>query len=422
MRAPIASVLALLLAGCDFFTLDDEQAGPRVIITPPGGLVTSERGGTASFTVALGEAPDADVSIPVSTSDPAEATASPGTLTFTAENWGEKTVTVSGVDDDLDDGDEQFTVVLEPAESAGFFAGTDPPDVAGVNEDDDAPAPPSTSPPATEPPPTQPPAEPPPATPPPPEPPPGARAGIAVAPTSGLRTTEAGGQAAFTVVLTAQPTADVTIGLASNRPSEGVADASSLTFTPSSWSTPQTVTVTGVDDAIAGVDQPFVIATGPAVSDDPRYAGLDAPDVRLTNEDDDEAGITVAPGGALVTSERGDSSALAIRLTSQPTADVHIPVASSRPDEGRVTVDTLTFTSLDWLVPKSVTLVGVNDDARDGDQPYSLVIGPAASDDPEYAGLDAPDVPATNVDDEARDSSGPGGGGGGNGSGNGGGD
>jgi hypothetical protein len=34
MRAPIASVLVLLLAGCDFFTLDDEQAGPRAIITP----------------------------------------------------------------------------------------------------------------------------------------------------------------------------------------------------------------------------------------------------------------------------------------------------------------------------------------------------------------------------------------------------
>ena len=38
-------------------------------------------------------------------------------------------------------------------------------------------------------------------------------AGITVTPTSGLTTTEAGGTATFTVVLTAQPTADVTIGL-----------------------------------------------------------------------------------------------------------------------------------------------------------------------------------------------------------------
>ena len=37
-------------------------------------------------------------------------------------------------------------------------------------------------------------------------------AGITVAPTSGLVTTEAGGAATFTVVLNAQPTADVTIG------------------------------------------------------------------------------------------------------------------------------------------------------------------------------------------------------------------
>lgn len=405
-------MLALLLAGCDFFTLDDEESGPRVLVRPSNGLVTSERGGTASFTVSLGEAPDADVSIPVSTDKPGEATASPGTLTFTTQDWAEKTVTVSGVDDAVDDGDESFSVILEPAESAGFYAGMDPPDVAGVNEDDDAPA--SAPPPATEPPPAAPsPAEPPPAAPPPAEPPPAGTAGITVAPTSGLRTTEAGGQATFTVVLTAEPTADVTVGLASNRPSEGVADVATLTFTPSNWSTPQTVTVTGVDDAIAGVDQPFVIATGPAVSNDPRYAGFDPPDVRLMNEDDDEAGFVVAPTGGLVTSERGDSATFAIRLTSQPTAEVQVPIASSRPAEGRVTEETLTFTSLDWLVPKAVTVVGVNDDARDGDQPYEVVVGPAVSDDPEYAGLDAPDVAATNVDDDAAGNGGGGGGGGG---------
>ena len=36
--------------------------------------------------------------------------------------------------------------------------------------------------------------------------------GITVTPTSGLTTTEAGGTATFTVVLTTQPTANVTIG------------------------------------------------------------------------------------------------------------------------------------------------------------------------------------------------------------------
>ena len=46
-------------------------------------------------------------------------------------------------------------------------------------------------------------------------------AGITVSPTSGLVTTEAGGTATFTVVLTSQPTADVTIGLTSSDTTEG---------------------------------------------------------------------------------------------------------------------------------------------------------------------------------------------------------
>ena len=45
--------------------------------------------------------------------------------------------------------------------------------------------------------------------------------GITVTPISGLTTTEAGGTATFTVVLTTQPTADVTIGLSSSDTTEG---------------------------------------------------------------------------------------------------------------------------------------------------------------------------------------------------------
>jgi hypothetical protein len=299
--------------------------------------------------------------------------------------------------------------VVSPVESCGFYGGVDPPDVEVMNQDDDEspPADPGTPPPGPGTPPPDPGTPPPdPGTPPPPDPgtppPEPGTAGITVTPTSDLRTTEAGGQATFTVVLTGAPTADVTIGLASNRPTEGVADVSSLTFTPANWDAPQTVTVTGVDDAIAGVDQPFIIVTGPAVSSDPRYAGLDAPDVRLMNEDDDEAGVIVTPTAGLVTSESGDAATFAIRLTSQPTANVTIPVATSRTDEGRLTTEGVTFTALDWLVPQTVTVVGVDDNPRDGNQPYEVITGPAISEDPEYAGLDAADVSVTNVDDEGR--------------------
>src|SRR5690348_3838531 len=56
----------------------------------------------------------------------------------------------------------------------------------------------------------------------------GGTAGIKVDPKAGLVTSEAGGQAMFSVVLTARPSADVTIGLSSSDTGEGTLKVSSL--------------------------------------------------------------------------------------------------------------------------------------------------------------------------------------------------
>src|SRR5262245_43113238 len=72
-------------------------------------------------------------------------------------------------------------------------------------------------------------------------------AGFAISPNGGLTTTESGANATFTVALTCAPAADVTIGLGSSDPAEGVPTAASLTFTAANWSTPQVVSVEGVD-------------------------------------------------------------------------------------------------------------------------------------------------------------------------------
>ena len=87
-------------------------------------------------------------------------------------------------------------------------------------------------------------------------------AGISVTPTAGLSTTENGGTATFNVVLTNVPTANVTIGLSSSDTSEGTISTNSVTFTPANFSTPQTVTVTGVDDLFVDGPVPFTIITG----------------------------------------------------------------------------------------------------------------------------------------------------------------
>ena len=58
------------------------------------------------------------------------------------------------------------------------------------------------------------------------------------------------------MVLTTQPTADVTIALSSSDTTEGTVSPASLTFTTANWNVAQTVTVTGVDDALVdGADR-----------------------------------------------------------------------------------------------------------------------------------------------------------------------
>src|SRR2546422_738762 len=108
-------------------------------------------------------------------------------------------------------------------------------------------------------------------------------AGITVIPTSGLTTTEGGGTATFTVVLTSQPTANVTIGLSSNDLTEGTVAPVSLTFTTANWNAAQTVTVTGVDDLVQDGNIAYSIVTAPAVSSDGDYNNMNASDVSVTN-------------------------------------------------------------------------------------------------------------------------------------------
>ena len=56
----------------------------------------------------------------------------------------------------------------------------------------------------------------------------------------------------------------------------------------------QTVTVTGVDDALVDGDVAYTIATT-VTSGDAIYAAINPADVAVTNTDNDAAGITVTP-------------------------------------------------------------------------------------------------------------------------------
>ena len=159
----------------------------------------------------------------------------------------------------------------------------------------------------------------------------------------------------------------MTIALSSSDTTEGTVSPASLTFTTANWNVAQTVTVTGVDDALDDGDVAYTIVTAAATSTDATYNGVNAADVAVTNTDNDAAGITVTPTAGLTTTEAGGTATFTVVLNTQPTADVTIALSSSDTTEGTVSPASLTFTTANWNVAQTVTVTGVDDAVDDGD-------------------------------------------------------
>ena len=193
--------------------LDDDAASVSVV-APVAGLETSEGGGVATFTVVLDSEPTADVTIDVKSSDKSEGTVSPASLTFTSDNWNTaQTVTVTGVDDDQDDGNQDYTILLAAAESTDAdYDGFDPADVTVSNTDDD-------------------------------------EALLVLSPEA--LTVDEGGEGTWTVALASEPAALVTVTVTGENDGAARVGSTSLTFTPADWNVAQNVTVSGLDDEAA---------------------------------------------------------------------------------------------------------------------------------------------------------------------------
>ena len=340
--------------------------GAGISVSPTSGLVTTEAGGTDTFDVVLDTQPSADVTIALSSSNAAEGGLSAASLTFTNSNWHmQQTVTVTGVDDDIDDGDVAYTVVTGAASSADpAYHGFNAADVSLTNSDDDD-------------------------------------AGISVSHAADLETTEAGGTASFEIVLDSEPTHSVTIALSSSDASEGALNKASVTFDAGDWDVPQTVIVTGVDDDATDGDIAYSAITAPATSGDPAYNGRNAADVPLTNLDDDVAGVTVSPTAGLTTTEAGAAAQFTVVLNTMPTHDVSISLASSDAGEGVTNVASLTFTPANWDDAQTVTVTGIDDSDIDGNVAYVVITGATLSTDDDYDDLAVSNVSLTNLDDDS---------------------
>lgn len=201
--------------------------------------------------------------VPVTATSGADYQAASGTVSFAA-NTTEKTISITTVNDQITEPDETLEIQLSNPSGAdsGDMVAT------GTIQDNDMP-------------------------------------GIVINPLAGLVTTENLGTANFTVKLNSRPTANVVIELKSDDETEGTVPATLLTFTPSNWSTAQTVRITGVNDSLIDGDIPYHIYVKSIATVDPNYAdpGLDTPLVNVTNRDND----AMAPGTIALVVDGNDS-------------------------------------------------------------------------------------------------------------------
>jgi len=129
----------------NMFISPSAPKGPGILVEPTKGLITTEAGGTANFSVVLKFQPIADVRIPIRSDNPTEGTASVSQLIFTPDNWNTaQTVTVTGINDNQPDGDRAYNIILDPAisnDASGSgnpfstpgYSGIDPQDVSVTN-------------------------------------------------------------------------------------------------------------------------------------------------------------------------------------------------------------------------------------------------------------------------------------------------
>jgi len=100
-----------------------------------GNLITSESGSSTTFTVALDAQPSAEVDVFITGNDPTEGSLSSDSLAFNPNNWNSpQTVTVTGVIDDLIDGDI-LTTLTARASNTGGYTGNETATINIINQD-----------------------------------------------------------------------------------------------------------------------------------------------------------------------------------------------------------------------------------------------------------------------------------------------
>ena len=300
--------------------------------------------GTGTYTVKLDGRPNGAVTIKLESVDPGVATVTPAELTFTPTNYATvQTVTVSGVNDRVDNSGGSRSTSVRHTPSGGGYDSTVPISVSVTVTDDE---------------------------------------GLRFVPAA-VTVGEAGGRASYTLQLTAEPTGNVTVALESSNTDVARVSPASVVFTSGNWATPQSVTVTGVDD---DVDNPGD-ARSATISHRPSGSGyLIVETVEVTVTDDDAAPSGIALTTNVQSVNEGDA-ARQITVTAAPvgtrfgTARTFIVQVGAGGDSATEGTDYVAVADFPLTIPAgaenataSFTLTPLDDPVFEGDEIITVTI------------------------------------------------
>jgi hypothetical protein len=163
-------------------------------------------------------------------------------------------------------------------------------------------------------------------------------------------TVNEGGSGTFTVRLAFQPSANVTVNVASTDTATASVTPATLTFTSATYATPQTVTVTGVEDVNVATNSATVNVSS---------AGLTTRSVTVTSPDNDTQAIVLTTTS--ITLAEGSSSTVGVSLAYQPSGNITVSLTTSNSSYGGISASTLAFTPADWNVAQSPTITTIED-------------------------------------------------------------
>lgn len=349
--------------------LDNDTAGILIQTLSPSPWLTSESGGSISFTVRLNSQPSSDVILSIFSLSPTEGQPSSSSMTFTASNWNtNQSLVVTGQDDSDIDGDKLYTVQLAVHSSLDSnYSSILPQSLSFTNLDNDT-------------------------------------AGFVFQNHISKSTSEDGTNASFQIKLRSRPTSNVTIDIISSDTTEGTVSPSSLVFTNSNWNSFKTVTITAINESLIDGDQNYEILFPSVTSSDTNYDSLVVGSVPIVNLDDDTPGVMFLNASSMLTTESNATGwTFQVRLKTKPASNVTLPlIAVSNAEEGSLSLTTLEFSPSDWNVPRSIKITPIRDYIADSDQTYSIDFQNAQSLDPLYDNLAISSLSVLNKNSDTR--------------------